>query len=349
MNKLFRLALSTITGLTLFGCNASTDSGDQFVKTQLVYTIATDNTGQGVITTFDPITKITVADAYLETNRVNIGANPISINFFNHNGYITLETEKKIDVIDPATTVSKGTIDGLASPAYTVFLALEKAYVTNSKDNHIDIINPNDYSVTGKIELPSNTFAMHPITWNHKVYINCNTDTGAKIIEIDPLEDKVTREVKINANTTSLFIDAYGKLWTMTLGDVKDGGTVKPAIQRIDPNTMKVLGTTELTFEGDNIPMMTMINGATEFYYLNANNIYKATMLNNVTNSEVFIDCKNKTVTALAIDIVNEVLYVGCQSDPNTTEMTKYDRNGKANHTFPAPAVVNNVGFYTVY
>ena len=350
MNKFLYPTLLSLIGLSLLSCNADFSSDPYVVTTKFVYTISTDNTGEGVITTYDPATKVTNPTAYYTANRKNIGTNPVSINFFNHTGYITMEGENHINVIDPASTISKGTIDSLASPSHTVFFGLDKGYVTNSSDNHITIISPRDYAVTGKIELPANTFAQQPITWNGKVYINCNTPSGGKIIEIDPSEDKLAREVSINSGSQNLNIDRYGKLWTLTLGDKLSGGSVNPSIQRVDPSSMTIQGTTELAVEvGDNAPMMTMVNGTDELYYTHAGNIHKAVIQTEVTNSSVFATLENLTPTSLSIDLVSEVLYVGYSVDPSSSKVVRYDRNGIENDTFPVATNISNIGFYTVY
>jgi len=280
MNKLISLSALCIACLSLFSCNNDGKDDPFILKTGMAYVIATDNQGLGAITSYEPETMTATQNAYYKINRTNIGTNPVSINFSNHTGYITVGNE--LNVIDPMSIISKGKITKLESPAYSVFLGLDKAFVSNSKHNNISIINPANYSLTGKIELPENTFAKNAITWNNKVYFNTNSKTESKIIEITSerndegvVEDVISREIKIKLNSENLHIDRHGTLWTMSIGDKMNNpnGTVNHSIQRINPVSMEILGEFNLTNTGINKPMMKMLNGMLELYYILGDNV----------------------------------------------------------------------------
>ncbi len=352
MNKLISLTSLSIACLSFFSCNVNPDDDNFIVKTGMAYVIATDNQGQGVITTYEPTSMTVTQNAYYAANKTNIGENPISINFSNKIGYITVGNE--LNVVNPLDLKSTGKIAGLESPSYSAFLGLDKAMVANYKNNHISVINPADRSVKGKIILPENTFAQNPVQWNNKVYFNTNSAAKSSIIEITSeenkegvIEDKITRELNIKPNSNGLSIDRMGRLWTMSIGD--NDNISAPVIQLIDPVGLKVISELELTNTSPYKPRMAMINGTTEMYYIASGNVFKAQISGTVIESTQFIALENLEPTALAIDPVAQTVYVGYKVDQNTSKVVRFDRNGKINESFETAANINNIGFYTIY
>lgn len=357
MNKLIALTSLSLTCLSLLSCNIDEGEDKFILKTGMAYVIATDSQGQGAITTYEPASMTATQNAYYAANKTNIGTNPISINFSAKIGYITVGNG--LNIINPLDVTSTGSILGVESPAYSVFLGLDKAFVSNYNNNHISIINPSDRTASGKINLPENTFAQNPVEWDNKVYFNTYSDTECKIIEISSeknedgkVVDEISRETTIGVNSIGLNIDRLGRLWTLSVGDKINNpeGTVDPSIQIIDPVAMKKISQIKLINKENNKPLMTMLNGTGELYYILNGHVYKAKIKAEVLESEVFAVLENNLeTTALAIDPVAQTIYVGYKINQNKSKVVRFDRKGKITDTFETAANISSVGFYTIY
>ena len=152
-----------------------------------------------------------------------------SMTIYDNKGWVVVNNSHVIFAIDLNTFKEVGRIENLTSPRYIHFLSDEKAYVTQLWDNRIFIINPKKYEITGYIQVPDMTMESgsteQMVQYGKYVYCNCWSYQN-RIIKIDTETDQVVDELKVGIQPTSLVMDKYNKMWTVTDGGYEGSPTV---------------------------------------------------------------------------------------------------------------------------
>ena len=163
-----------------------------------------------------------------------------------------------------------GRITGFTSPRYIHFLSDEKAYVTQIWDYRIFIINPKTYEITGYIECPDMNMESgsteQMVQYGKYVYVNCWSYQN-RILKIDTETDKVVDELTIGIQPTSLVMDKYNKMWTITDGGYEGSpyGYEAPSLYRIDAETFTV--EKQFKFKLGDWPSEVQLNGTRDTLY----------------------------------------------------------------------------------
>ena len=160
-------------------------------------------------------------------------------------GYVVVNNSGVIFVIDLDTFELKGMIEGLLSPRYIHFLSDEKAYVTDLYAWHITIINPKTFEITGRIDVKipgkNQPSTEQMVQYGDFVFTNCWSYDN-KILVIDTRTDSVVKYIEVGKQPTSLALDRFGKIWTVTDGGYPGSlyGQEAPGLYRIDAATQQV-------------------------------------------------------------------------------------------------------------
>ena len=220
--------------------------------------------GNATLSYYDPETKSVENEVFYRANAMKLGDVAQSMTIRDGVGWIVVNNSHVIFAIDINTFKEVGRITNLASPRYIHFVSDEKAYVTQIWDNHIFIVNPKRYEITGYIECPN--MAMESgsteqmVQYGKYVFVNCWSYQN-RILKIDTATDQVVDELIVGIQPTSLVMDKNYKLWTITDGGYEESpyGYETPSLYRIDAARFEI--EKQFRFKPGDSPSEVQING----------------------------------------------------------------------------------------
>ena len=149
------------------------------------------------------------------TNGRPLGDVPNSIFIHSDNAYLIVNNSGKIEVIDNSTFESKTIISGLISPRNMAAVDDNKAYLTSMYSDSLVIIDLQNNSKLGYINLHNSSEAI-AVSGNF-AYVS-SWINGNKILIINTLNDQVVDSVVVGPEPESMAIDKYGRLWVLCGG-----------------------------------------------------------------------------------------------------------------------------------
>ncbi len=252
-------------------------------------------------------------EVFLRANGYKLGDVAQSMCIYDNKGWIVVNNSHVIFAIDLDTFKETGRIENLTSPRYIHFLSDEKAYVTQLWDNRIFIVNPKRYEIIGYIQVPDMTMESgsteQMVQYGKYVYCNCWSYQN-RIIKIDTETDRVVGELKVGIQPTSLVMDKYNKMWTVTDGGYEGSpyGYENPALYRIDAETFEI--EKMFVLEQGDISSEVCLNGERDKLYWINNDIWCMDVTANRVPVRPFIEYRDTKFYGLTVNPANGEVYV---------------------------------------
>jgi DNA-binding beta-propeller fold protein YncE len=207
-----------ILPLILTSCLKSPNSqNSNFTFTGGVFIVNEGNYGggNGSISFYSYDSSKIFNDLFHSINGRPLGDVPNSMAIRETYAYIVVNNSGKIEVTNQATLVSVATITGLISPRNISFINDNKAYVSSLYSDSVAIINLNNNSITGYINLRRSSETIAII--GNKAFISYWTE-GKEIMVVNTDNDKVVDSIEVGIEPESMTFDRYGMLWVLCNG-----------------------------------------------------------------------------------------------------------------------------------
>ena len=147
------------------------------------------------------------------------------------------------------------------------------------------------------------------VQYGKYVYCNCWSYQN-RIIKIDTETDQVVDELKIGIQPTSLVMDKYNKMWTITDGGYEGTpyGYEAPSLYRIDAETFTV--EKQFKFKLGDWPSEVQLNGdGTKLYWLNKD-VWQMDVTANRIPVRPFLEYQNTLYYGLTVNPANGEVYI---------------------------------------
>lgn len=243
-------------------------------------------------------------DLFYEVNGRPLGDVPNSIAINGEYAFILVNNSGKIEVINRNTLESVKTIPGVNSPRNISFITNNKAYVTSMYSDSVTIINLNDKTVSGYINIRRSSEAIAISGSN--AYI-ANWVGGDEIMIINTINDKVIDSVKVGAEPESMVIDKNNMLWVLCNG----GWARENFAELIEINTVTNSIEKSLVFNTKQAsPSCLQIDGRGETLYYLESGVKEVNIDASVLPSSSFISESGHYFYKLGINPANSDIFI---------------------------------------
>jgi DNA-binding beta-propeller fold protein YncE len=300
------------------------------------------NAGNGAVGYYNNVDNTYINDLFEPINKRPLGDVFQSMTIFNHKAYLVVNNSGKIEVVNPESFVSVGTINGLTSPRNFLPVSNGKAYVSNYKTNVIQVVDLNTNIVTGGIPCGTRDLNEEMVLSYGKAYVT--TPSSDKVYVIDTRKDVCEDSIQVSRGASSIREDINGKLWVLCSG--KKSTNELASLCRINPLTNKV--ETSFTFADNTYsPWRLNINGElTALFFISKDGIYKMNITDTALPTAPLIPRGGKDLYGLGVDPKNGTIYSGdAVNFSGEGVVYRYQSNGTFINSFKTGIGPNNFCF----
>lgn len=280
-------------------------------------------------------------DVFKTANNRNLGDVFQSMNIINDKAYLVINNSGKIEIINPKTFKSIGTISGLRSPRYIVKIGNNKAYVSDIYDNNIFVIDLQSNQIIKKI--PVKGWVEEMLSLNGNTYTT-NVRSN-KILVIDEFTDEIIDSIETPFAPKNILKDSANRIWVLC-GDA-NAIDKRHFIIQLDILNKKVEKKLEIITSKTNADRFKINKEGNTVFWIDEG-VFKMNINDSILPGKAIIDKENRVFYGLGIDPKYDEIFVSDYHDSNAkNEVYRYDFNGNLLGKFMSGYFTN--GFYFYY
>lgn len=307
--------------------------------------------GNSSLSYYDIDTRVVINDIFTLANGIPIGDVANSLEIRDGKGYIVVNNSGCILIIDLNSVVLTGTITGLTSPRYLLFLSDQKALVSDMYSRGITIINPEKMTITGRISTGSKSmpYYRHPsenlIRIGDEVFSNCWSYDN-KILVIDIPTSNVVDSIDVGVQPYSMVADKYAKIWIICDGGYpgNPAGYEKPSLVRMNPLTHSV--EKRFWLPDDVLVGKLALNPEGDTLYFISNDVYRMNVNSSLLPDVPFIRRDQRIFRTVATDYKLGDIYIADVADyMSEGRVFRYNTQGEPVDTFQVGIIPSHFSF----
>ncbi|MCF8302599.1 MAG: hypothetical protein K9I94_04915 [Bacteroidales bacterium] len=342
----------------------------------LVFTTACSDDDFGEVSVENSL--IDIEEGVFIVNEGNFGQNSSSISFFSYDslsvtnnvffnannrplgdvtqsmtiidtlGFVVVNNSGKIEVMDLDNGNSVSTISGLPSPRAIIQINRAKAYVSDFRSDSIAIIDVNNFSITGYINLGRTSecfmkFAGVVFVCNWSEFYQPDKKND-QVVVIDAVTNQVIDSIRVVKEPNSMVIDNNGKLWVLSSGGFQNDET--PALQCIDPIERKI-DKKFLFPDVNSSPEDLVINKSGDTLLFVNNDIYKMPVSAAALPSTPLVQANERNFKAMDVDPETSRIFTADALDYQQKGIVyEYTFQGDEVRSFRAGIIPGDFAFY---
>ncbi|MBC8319509.1 MAG: YncE family protein [Bacteroidetes bacterium] len=274
---------------------------------------------------------------FYQVNDVPLGDVAQSMTINKNIVYLIINNSGNVYGINRETLEFEGKISGLISPREMVFINDQKAYISDLYSTAITIVNPENFEITGNIEIGKSSECM--VKSGNRILVanwSAYNQTGINntIMVIDTETDALIDSIVVGIEPNSVVIDRDELLWVMCSGGFMNDEL--PTLWKINPGTLEVekaLTFTNILQSPDNL----CINGTLDTLYFLNKGVFCMSVYDQELPDDTIISEDDNNYYAVGIDPVTNEIYVSDVLDYNQNGMVfRYSPTGNLISSFEA-------------
>jgi YVTN family beta-propeller protein len=281
-------------------------------------------------------------DLFEKVNGRPLGDVPNSMEIKNDLAYVIVNNSGKIEVIKKSTLESVKTISGIISPRNIAFASLTKAYVTSMYSDSLVIINLDDNSISGYINLRRSSESI--VIEGDKAFA-ANWVGGSEVMVINTVNDKVVDSITVGIEPESMVLDKNGVLWVLC-----NGGWARENYAEFDGvNTATNEVVQKIIFPAKQAsPSCLRINGGGDTLYYLETGVRRMSVTASVLPADPLIPESGHYFYKLGINPVNSDIFVTDAVDyQQNGQFLRYKGDGSFVNSFDAGIIPGSMCFKT--
>ncbi|MBR4147870.1 MAG: hypothetical protein IKU00_08290 [Bacteroidales bacterium] len=203
------------------------------------------------------------------------------------------------------------------SPRYMLAVAPNKAYVSDLMSTVLWIVNPQDMTHTGSIDMGKSTETMVQVgrelyvtNWS-SYYVPGMENNTVQVVDIE--NDVKVAEITVGKEPNGMVADKNGKVWVLCEGAVWDANPESPSLWMIDPATKNASRMVE--FEETAMNLAVDPSGSYLYYfrggdYVNGGDVHRVSINNPTVEDAFVISGEGKMFYKIAVDPNSGDVYV---------------------------------------
>lgn len=293
-----------------------------------------------------------ISNLFSLVNSIPLGDVASSITVHDDRAYIVVNNSGCIHVVDVNSFSLLGTIEGLPSPRYMLFIDNNLALVSDLYARAISIINPITFKVTGSIKTGDSTLPFYQHSSEQMVRVGSKVFTNSwsydnQVLVINTDELKVVDSIEVGIQPLAMAKDSRNNLWIINDGGFAGNpyGFEIPSLMRINTSTQEVELRLNFSSLTDNAGQIAT-NAAGDSLYFICKHLYAIHIDDTTLPIEPLITRDGRNLRALAIDPLTGDIFISDAGDFMSEGMVyRYKSNGTPVDTFAVGITPGNFCF----